>query len=194
MIHEINSVCLRVYHTSWLSTKDRYTCPSSTSYCSKMSRSEREKDTFTNVIGTFIEDPNSHLFGLSGPQSLDSHRLETYSRLRVNQDLSLAHSFPPVSWPQGFGMETGPSFIHLDMSRSFPTKTLRATEHVSVTEGLPMKPTSPKKTVGVSVSRTHVVTNVVTRRIPSETTDHLVLEKTSMVRFPWTDTGFPTVS
>jgi hypothetical protein len=37
-----------------------------------------------------IENPNSHLFGLSGPQPLDSYRLETSSRLRANQALSLA--------------------------------------------------------------------------------------------------------
>ena len=34
-------LCLSVYHTPWLATKDRYPCPSSTSYCSKLSRSER---------------------------------------------------------------------------------------------------------------------------------------------------------
>ncbi len=39
-------LCLSVYHTPGPATKDRYPCPSSTSYYSKLSRSERERYTY----------------------------------------------------------------------------------------------------------------------------------------------------
>jgi hypothetical protein len=41
-----DKLCLSVYHTPWLAAKDRYACPSSTSYCSKLSRSERERHDY----------------------------------------------------------------------------------------------------------------------------------------------------
>ncbi len=50
-------------------------------------------------MNTFTEDPNSYLFVLSGPQALDSYRLETPSRLRANQALS------PASDEEGSGDE-----------------------------------------------------------------------------------------
>ena len=45
-------------------------------------------------MDTFIEYQKSHLLGLSGPQPLDSYRLETQIRLGSNQSLSLAMFSP----------------------------------------------------------------------------------------------------
>jgi hypothetical protein len=64
--------------------------PSSTTYYSTYQGVRERKILLRALLDTFIEDPNSYLFGLSGPQSLDSYRLETSSRLRVNQALSPA--------------------------------------------------------------------------------------------------------
>ena len=40
-------------------------------------------------LDSFIENRTSYLLGLSGPQTLDSYRLETQTRLGANQTLSL---------------------------------------------------------------------------------------------------------
>jgi hypothetical protein len=80
-------LCLHVYHTPWLTTKDRYVYTS----LDWSSRSER-KVRLQESLDDFIENRTSYLFGRSGPQTLDSCRLETSIRLRANQVLSLTVS------------------------------------------------------------------------------------------------------
>ena len=62
---------------------------SSISYCSSY-QGVRDRIRLRALLDTSIKDRNSHLFGLSDHQTLDSYRLETQSGLRVDEALSPA--------------------------------------------------------------------------------------------------------
>ena len=66
-------------------------------YLPRLIIKECERETrLQTSLDTFIEGQNSHLLRLSGPQSLDSYRLETSNRLGVNQVLSLTGYVPKI--------------------------------------------------------------------------------------------------
>jgi hypothetical protein len=77
-------LCLNVYHPPWLATKERYAYTS----LDWSSRTVRKKYAYEFHWIPLLRTKNSYLLGLSGPQPLDSYRLETWIRPGVNSNPS----------------------------------------------------------------------------------------------------------